>query len=72
MPRFTKTTDDGRKVTVETAIPREAAELRSQGFTEQKARTVAVREADAAKTEAPKVEAPKADAPKADATKSSK
>lgn len=45
MPRFIK---DG--LTVETAIPREAAELRSQGFTEQKAKTAAVKEADAAQT----------------------
>ena len=50
MPRFTK---DG--LTIETAVPREAAELRAQGFTEQKARTAAVREAEAT----PKAEAPK-------------
>lgn len=49
MPRFTK---DG--LTIETAVPREAAELRAQGFTEQKARTAAVREAEAPKAEAPK------------------
>lgn len=42
MPRFIK--DD---VTVETAIPREAAELRAQGFKEEKARTADVRKADA-------------------------
>ena len=48
MPRFEK---DG--ITVETAIPREAARLRSEGFREQKAKTAAVREADAAQT-APK------------------
>jgi hypothetical protein len=42
MPRFTK---DG--LTVETSVPREAAELRRDGFTEQKAKTAAVREADA-------------------------
>lgn len=42
MPRFVK--DD---ITIETAIPREAAELRSQGFAEQKARTADVRKADA-------------------------
>ena len=42
MPRFVK--DD---VVIETALPREAAELRSQGFTEQKARTAEVRKADA-------------------------
>ena len=51
MPRFTKEVD-GREVVVETALPREAAQLRAQGFTEQKARTKAVKEADteAAKT----------------------
>ena len=42
MPRFTK---DG--LTIETAIPREAAELRAQGFSEQKARTDAVKQAEA-------------------------
>jgi len=42
MPRFTK--DD---VTIETASPREAVRLRSQGFKETKARTVEVRKADA-------------------------
>jgi len=41
MPRFVK--DD---ITIETAIPREAAQLRAEGFTEQKARTKEVREAD--------------------------
>lgn len=51
MPRFTKTTDDGRTITEETAVPREAARLRAEGFTEQKARTTEVRKADAAKTE---------------------
>lgn len=51
MPRFEK---DG--VTVETAIPREAVELRSQGFKETAARTKAVKsaEADTPKTAAPK------------------
>lgn len=49
MPRFTK---DG--LSIETAIPREAAELRAQGFTEQKARTAEVKQADAVKAEAPK------------------
>ncbi|MFP3579981.1 hypothetical protein SB659_10410 [Arthrobacter sp. SIMBA_036] len=44
MPRFIK---DG--LTVETSVPREAAELRAQGFTEQKAKTAAVKEADTAK-----------------------
>lgn len=53
MPRFTKESD-GRTITVETAIPREAAQLRAEGFTEQKARTAVVKEADAAKAEAPK------------------
>jgi hypothetical protein len=42
MPRFTK---DG--VTVETSLPTEAAELRRDGFKEEKAKTAAVREADA-------------------------
>lgn len=51
MPRFTK---DG--LTIETAIASEAAELRRDGFKEEKARTVAVKsaEADAAKADAPK------------------
>lgn len=43
MPRFTK---DG--LTIETAVASEAAELRRDGFTEQKAKTAAVKEADAA------------------------
>lgn len=51
MPRFTS--KDG-KLTVETAIPAEAARLRAEGFREQKAKTAEVREADAAKPEAPK------------------
>jgi len=42
MPRFEK---DG--LTVETAVPREAAELRAQGFKETAARTKAVRSAEA-------------------------
>ncbi|QAY16068.1 hypothetical protein SEA_ELESAR_16 [Arthrobacter phage Elesar] len=42
MPRFVK---DGHAV--ETAIPREAAQLRAEGFTEQKARTTEVKKADA-------------------------
>lgn len=42
MPRFTK---DG--LTVETAVPTEIAELRRDGFTEQKARTAEVKAADA-------------------------
>lgn len=48
MPRFTKESD-GRTIAVETSIPREAAELRASGFTEQKAKTAAVKESDAAK-----------------------
>lgn len=48
MPRFEK---DG--LTVETAVPREAAELRAQGFKETAARTKAVKTAEA---DAPKVE----------------
>lgn len=43
MPRFVHPKTNH---TIETAIPREAAELRSQGYREQKARTTAVREAD--------------------------
>lgn len=42
MPRFTK--DDA---VIETANPREAVRLRSQGFKERKARTAEVRKADA-------------------------
>ncbi|QYC54934.1 hypothetical protein SEA_POPPER_15 [Arthrobacter phage Popper] len=50
MPRFTK-----NGLTIETAIASEAAELRRDGFTEEKAKTAAVKEADAAKTaDAPK------------------
>ena len=52
MPRFIKESD-GRTITVETSIPRESAQLRAEGFTEQKARTAPVREADAAKADAP-------------------
>ncbi|WNT44909.1 hypothetical protein SEA_ABBYDAISY_14 [Arthrobacter phage AbbyDaisy] len=44
MPRFVS--KDGNHV-VETSVATEAAELRRDGFTEQKARTAAVREADA-------------------------
>ena len=51
MPRFVS--KDGSHV-IETAVPTEAAELRRDGFTEQKARTAEVKEADAAKAEAPK------------------
>lgn len=53
MPLFIKESD-GHEVVVETSVPREAAQLRAEGFTEQKARTSTVREADAAKAEAPK------------------
>lgn len=57
MPRFTK-----GGLTVETAIAREAAELRRDGFTEQRAKTAAVREADSAKAAEPaKTVAPAAD-----------
>ena len=48
MPRFTKESD-GRTIAVETSVPLEVAELRSRGFTEQKAKTAAVNESDAAK-----------------------
>jgi hypothetical protein len=47
MPRFTK---EGQ-TPIETAIPREAASLRAQGWSEQKARTREVKQADAAKTD---------------------
>ena len=46
MPRFIS--KDGQHA-VETAVATEAAELRRDGYTEQKAKTTAVREADAAK-----------------------
>lgn len=46
MPRFT----NKEGLTIETAVPREAAQLRAEGFTEQKAKTAAVREADADQT----------------------
>jgi hypothetical protein len=49
MPRFTK---DG--LTVETAVATEAAELRRDGFKEERAKTAPVRDADAAKADAPK------------------
>lgn len=51
MPRFTS--KDGNH-TVETAVPTEAAELRRDGYTEQKVRTSDVKAADAAKTETTK------------------
>jgi len=50
MPRFTS--PDGNH-TVETAVATEAAELRRDGYSEQKARTAEVKEADAAKADAP-------------------
>lgn len=56
MPRFVKESG-GREVVIETSLPREAAQLRAEGFKEQAARTKVVRAADAeaAKTaEAPK------------------
>jgi len=49
MPRFTKESD-GRTLTVETAVPTEAAELRAQGWHETKAKTAEVKAADS-KTE---------------------
>lgn len=45
MPRFVK---DG--LTIETAVASEAAELRRDGFTEQKARTAEVKKAEAAQS----------------------
>ncbi|WP_171046680.1 hypothetical protein [Pseudarthrobacter sp. NamE5] len=45
MPRFIK-----NGLTIETSIASEAAELRRDGFTEQKAKTAAVKEADATQT----------------------
>jgi hypothetical protein len=65
MPRFTKESD-GRTITVETSVPREAAQLRAEGFTEQKARTAAVRESDAVNSTSA-AKSPEADAAKADA-----
>lgn len=53
MPRFTKEVD-GRNLIIETAVPREAAELRAQGFAEQEARTTAVKGVEAKQAEAPK------------------
>lgn len=47
MPRFTKTTADGKTLTRETSLPREASRLRAEGFKEQKARTAEVKKADA-------------------------
>ncbi|UUG69975.1 hypothetical protein SEA_ZUCKER_15 [Arthrobacter phage Zucker] len=47
MPRFTKAVEGQPDVVIETSLPREAAELRAQGFAEQTARTKAVKEADA-------------------------
>lgn len=56
MPRFI----NNEGLTLETSVPGEAARLRAEGFTEQKARTAAVRETDAARAaDAPtQVEAP--------------
>lgn len=45
MPRFIK-----GDLVIETAVATEAAELRRDGFTEQKAKTAPVREADNAKS----------------------
>lgn len=53
-PRFTS--PDG-ELTIETAIPSEAASLRNQGFTEEKARTKAVQQAE--KEQAASAPAPK-------------
>jgi len=50
MPRFVK---EGLQP-IETAVPREAAELRSQGWKEQAAKTAAVREADSESTKTAK------------------
>lgn len=46
---MTKFTKDG--LTIETSVATEAAELRRDGFIEQKAKAAPVREAAAAKTE---------------------
>lgn len=46
MPRYTKQVD-GKTLAVETSLPREASRLKSEGFKETKARTVAVKAADA-------------------------
>lgn len=46
MPRFTKGDGDDQ-VVIETSNAREAATLRASGFVESKARTAAVRAADA-------------------------
>jgi hypothetical protein len=51
MPRFIS--KDGKHA-VETSVATEAAELRRDGFKEEKARTAEVREADTAKADAPK------------------
>lgn len=47
MPRFVK---EGLHP-IETSVPREAAELRSQGWKEHAAKTAAVKEADASKAD---------------------
>lgn len=68
MPRFTRTVN-GAELVIETAIPREAAELRAQGFTEHKARTAAVRQADQGPAPVP---ADSGNAPAAASTKATK
>jgi len=76
MPRFTK-----GDLVIETSLPTEAAELRRDGFKESKARTAAVRNAeaeavkaiDSAESEKPATSAKAADAAKAaGSTKSTK
>lgn len=57
MPRFTGKNADGDTIVIETAIPSEAASLRNQGFTEEKAKTKAVQEQE--KELAPKPEGKK-------------
>lgn len=62
MPRFTGKNADGDEIVIETAIPSEAAALRNQGFTEQAAKTKAVKEQEKSLEEnspAPKAEAKK-------------
>lgn len=58
MPRYEK---EGREA-IETSLAREGAFLRAEGWTEVKARTKAVKDADAEREAA--TTAPKADAPK--------
>jgi len=45
VPRFIKDS-----TVIETSLPREAAQLRAEGFKEEKARTAAVKKADAEQT----------------------